>query len=539
MNMTKEAKANGNRAGISRRLQGPVLAIFCSLSVLLPFSAGAGGAGGADWPQWGRDPSKNMAAPDAQAIPADFSAGRPIGRTGRIDPTTTRHIKWVARLGSQTYGNPTVADGKVYVGTNNASQSDPKYPGDRSVVLCLDEQSGKLIWQFNLHKLGAGKVSDWEYLGICSSPAVDGDRVYVVTNLCEVVCLDSKGLADGNDGFEGEPQYLAGPGKPPIALGPADADVIWRFDMRDELLVSPHNITSTSPLLINGRVWVATSNGVDWSHLNIPNPRAPALICLDVQTGELVGEEASGICSRVLHCNWSSAAFGSVNGQGMIFLGSGDGYAYAFDPVPAPDEDGFGILNEIWRFDCNPPTYRVTADGEPIRYPTHDGPSEAIATAVFHDNRVYLAIGQDPEHGLGLGALSCIDATKQGDISQSGLIWRYTDIDRSISTVSVADGLVYAADYAGVVHCLDAATGKVLWKHDTLGHIWGSTLLADGKVFVGNEDGILTILKHGRRKQVIAAIEFPAPIYASPIVANGVLYVAAQTHLYAIADQDK
>ena len=58
--------------------------------------------------------------------------------------------------------------------------------------MCFNEKSGEIEWQLVIPKLGAGKVSDWEYTGVCSSPAIEGNRVYVVTNKCEVVCLDMK-----------------------------------------------------------------------------------------------------------------------------------------------------------------------------------------------------------------------------------------------------------------------------------------------------------------------------------------------------------
>ena len=491
-----------------------------------------------DWAQWGRDATRNMASPDATGLPVDFDPGRTINRGNEIDPASTRNIKWIAELGSTTYGNPTVAGGRVYVGTNNESPRDPKYAGDRSAVYCLDERTGEMIWQLNVGKLGAGKVSDWEYLGICSSPAIDGNRVYVITNLCEVVCLDVVGMANGNDGpFREEGQYFAGAGKPPVEIGKTDADVIWRYDMRNELGVFPHNVTSSSVLVLGDRVYATTSNGVDWSHVNIPTPQAPCLIALDKHTGELIAEEGSKISTRLFHGSWSSPAAGMVHDKPLIIFGAGDGFCYGFDPEPIRDEDGFAIMREQWRFDCNPAKYKQH-QGKTIKYATYNGPSEIIGTPVFHQNRVYVATGQDPEHGEGAGALSCIDATLNGDVSESGLVWRYEGINRSISTVSVADGLVYAVDYAGVVHCLDADNGQAYWTHDTLGHIWGSTLAADGKVYIGNEDGILTVLRAGKQKKVIAEVEFEGPIYSSPIVANGTVYVATPTHLFAISSAE-
>ena len=119
-------------------------------------------------------------------LTADFNPGD-MNDDEVVDMKTTKNAKWVAKLGSQAYGNATVAGGRV-AGTNNESPRDPGKKGDRGVVMCLDEKTGDLL-QLVIPKLGAGKVSDWEYIGVCSSPAVYGDRAYVVTNRCEVVCL--------------------------------------------------------------------------------------------------------------------------------------------------------------------------------------------------------------------------------------------------------------------------------------------------------------------------------------------------------------
>lgn len=98
---------------------------------------------------------------------------------------------------------------------------------------------------------------------------------------------------------------------------------------------------------------------------------------------------------------------------------------------------------------------------------------------------------------------------------------------------------MYVADYSGFVFCVDANTGDKVWKFDTMGHIWGSTLVADDKVYIGNEDGYLTILKAGRKMERLAEVDMMAPVYSSPVAANGVLYVATQTHLFAIQEQAK
>ena len=211
---------------------------------------------------------------EEKGLPDSFEVRKFRSGTEEIDPATTRNVRWVAKLGSQAYGNPVVSGGKVFIGTNNESPRDPNVKGDRGILLCLDEKTGKLLWQLAVPKLGTGKISDWEFLGICSSPAVEGNRLYVVTNRCEVLCLDANGLADGNQGpFMEEAQYKAGPGQPPAPLGPMDADIIWRFDLREELGVFPHNANACSILVVGNKLITATANGVDNGHTTVPAPR--------------------------------------------------------------------------------------------------------------------------------------------------------------------------------------------------------------------------------------------------------------------------
>lgn len=482
--------------------------------------------GGSDWPMWGGSADRNMVG-NSKNLPVDIKVGE-VRSDETVDLTDAKNVLWVAKLGSQSYGNATVASGTIFLGTNNESPRDPKQLGDRGVLLALDEETGDFKWQLLIPKLGAGKVSDWEYVGLCSSAAVDGDELYIVTNRGEVVCLDVNGLADGNDGeFQDEATYMSANGEP-VELNDQYADVLWIFDMREELGVFPHNVSSCSPLVVDGIVYVATSNGVDWSHNNIPAPFSPALIALDQKTGQLIGEEASGVSERVLHASWSSPAYGEVAGKPMIVWGGGDGFAYGFNPKPEIGPDGYEILKEVWRYDGNTPEYREK------RYATYPGPSEIIGTVILNNDTLYAMIGQDPEHGDGVGRLSAIDATLEGDISANGAKWTYTDIGRSVSTMSIYNGMVFALEYDGDIHCLNADTGELYWKHETLSRVWGSTLVADGKVYAPNEDGQMVILAATPEKKVLATVEFGAPIYSSPIVAHDVVYIATQTHLYAL-----
>jgi len=284
---------------------------------------------------------------------------------------------------------------------------------------------------------------------------------------------------------------------------------------------------------VDNVLYVGTSNGRAANGISILCPKGPSLIALDPQTGQMLAKDVSNITARTFHGQWSSPAYGVVNGRTLIFYGGGDGFCYAFDAHAARTPEGKpGVLKEVWRCDANPSGVRQ------LRYKNIAGPSEIVGTPVFDNNRIYVAAGQDPHHGPGKGCFTCMDATKTGDSTKTGgVVWRYRGIGRSVSTPSVADGLIYIPDLGGTLYCLDAATGKLVWSQAIGGRVWGSTLVADGKVYVGTSAGTLWIMKAGRQKQVYARIPMRAPIFTTPVACNGVLYVATHRYLYAISKQ--
>ena len=160
-----------------------------------------------------------------------------------------------------------------------------------------------------------------------------------------------------------------------------------------------------------------------------------------------------------------------------------------------------------------------------------------ISTPVIYEDHVYIANGQDPEHGEGVGHLYAIDATKRGDITQSGRIWHYDKIRRSISTGAIYNGLLYYADFSGFLHCLDAKTGKPYWVHDMLAAVWGSPMMIDGKVYLSDEDGDVVVLQAGKEKKIISEMNMGSSVYATPVPAHGALFLMNRNQLFALAEK--
>src|SRR5204863_5353772 len=216
------------------------------------------------------------------------------------DVKEKKNGKWIAQLGSRTSGNAVVSGGTICVGTNTEGVRDPKITGDQGVLMAFRESNGACLWQMVHDKLVAGRVNDWPYQGIASSPIVEGDRIYYVSNRAELVCLDTQGFRDKeNDG----------PVTDEKLTGETNADVVWKFDMIDEVGSSPHNMANSSPVSYGDLIFVSTSNGQDESHVHIPSPRAPSMIAVNKKTGKLAWE-VNNVGERILHGQWSSAAVG-------------------------------------------------------------------------------------------------------------------------------------------------------------------------------------------------------------------------------------
>jgi outer membrane protein assembly factor BamB len=446
-----------------------------------------------DWPMWGGSPDRNMVS-DATGLPTDW------------DVKTGKNIKWVAPLGSQSYGNPVVSGGVVLVGTNNEAVKDPKQAGDRGVLMAFREATGEFMWQATFEKLTSGRANDWPFQGIASSPLIVGNKAYFMSNRAVVMCVDINGFYDNENN---------GPYKDEKLTGKNDVDIIWMFDTMEEIGNFPHNMANSSPVFWGNMIFVSTSNGQDESHVNIPSPRAPAIIALDYETGKLMWEDASP-GGRILHGQWSTPAVGTIDGVVQVVHGQGDGWVRGYEAKTG---------KKLWEFDTNPK--------ESVWPKTRN---EVIATPVIVDNVVYIANGQDPEHGEGIGHLYAIDATKRGDITQTGKIWQYDEIRRSISTAAVKDGLVYYPDFSGFLHCLDAKTGKQVWKHDMFAAMWSSVLVADGKLYLGDEDGDVVVMQAGREKKILAEPNMGSSVYSTVVTANGVMFVMTRNNLYAIQE---
>ena len=311
------------------------------------------------WPMFGGSPRRNMINVNERDLPADWC----------IAEGKRKNIKWAMELGDRTIGSPVVADGKVFVATNNAKPRDPKVQGHKALLMAFRENDGQFLWQI-AHDVPAHWPRQF-FGGLPSTPAVIGGRLYYVTSAGEVVCAD------------------ADHGK-----------IQWRYDMIKELKVHlyrewcPERISPSwsSPLVVGDHVFAATGNGID-DEGKLASPKAPSFIALDKRTGKLVWQ-SNLPGENIIEGEWSSPAFADHGGRPQVIFAGSDGVIYSFVP-----ETGQALGRKC---DCPIPARKGRREKEDLTI-------NSSARRWLSETNSMSVWGSSPEApGARAGAISCV-----------------------------------------------------------------------------------------------------------------------------------
>jgi outer membrane protein assembly factor BamB len=162
--------------------------------------------------------------------------------------------------------------------------------------------------------------------------------------------------------------------------------------------------------------------------------------------------------------------------------------------------------------------------------PTNDGIFRIIASPFTHDGIVYVPSRERPMLALRGGGT--------GDVSTSHLLWRF--MNGPDVPMPVTDGThLYVVNDRGIMWCLDAKTGAVVYERQRLrpGTYTGSPVLADGKIYVTNEDGLTSVVRAGPAFEILAENDFGEYTLSSPAVSRGQIFIRTDKFLYAIGNR--
>lgn len=435
------------------------------LLIALPLSLSRANA--ADWVHW-RGPAQNGHSLEK-------------GLPGEFDPEQKEkgNVVWQAPYGGRAA--PLVLDGRIYV-----MQGFGEGLAESERVVCLDEKTGKKLWEYENRIYHTDIVSSrLGWTPLTADPATG--YVYAHTTAGNLLCLDKGGK------------------------------LIWERQLTEEFgRVSGYGGRIVAPIFDSGVVIVGMLNS-SWGD---QSRGANRFIAFDGKTGHVTWITDTGLQLKVTY--QSNPMIAVINGQRLMITGGSDGALHAFKVRTG---------EKVWSY--------VFSGGAVNPSPVVDG--NLVYCSHGEENPGGGIIGRV----ICVDASQIDPATKKPK-----LVWEYQKGQRfGLSSPALADGVLYVPEDSGELYAFDAKSGKVLWKYRYATEIRGAPLVADGKIYIFDVKGRLLIIKlNGKNKpdeddtfiyifkEVIKGKTVQTETNGTPIAVNGRVYFTSRTDLFAIGD---
>ncbi|MCI0641385.1 MAG: PQQ-binding-like beta-propeller repeat protein [Gemmataceae bacterium] len=387
------------------------------------------------------------------------------------------NIVWKAPLPGIGHSSPAVASGRIYVTTCLLKEKD-------RVLLCLDQKSGAVLWQrvvLNSPLEPKHKLNSYA----SSTPACDGERVFV-SFLRSRRRSPNDRVPDFTDTSWEKQDYW---GEMVVVCYSKDGDKLW------ETVTGPffarHGFSS-APILYKNLVILNGDQDADGF-----------LVALDKTSGNEVWRTPRPHRTR----SYCAPLIVQAAGKTQMVL-SGTQCVASYNPDN-------GKLH--WMI---------------------DGPTEQfVASLVYTDNVFFLTAGYPTYHNMG------IRPDGQGNVTKTHVLWhenKTTSRNASYVPSPIAfEKWFYLIADVGYLSCFEARTGKRLFIEQLGRHHSASPVLADGHLYLTDDDGITYVLKAGPKLNLVARNELSEECYASPAVSDSRIYLRTLHHLWCIGNSHR
>jgi outer membrane protein assembly factor BamB len=413
-----------------------------------------------NWPEW-RGPARDGQSTE-KGLPEKWS---PAGEG----------LAWKVPIGSRS--GPIVVGDRLYMFTTAGSHYALEAPDTQERLICLDVNSGKLIWE---HKINMFHSDVPAHRVAWASPAADPET--------------------GNIYAHGDQAIL-------FAMS-RDGKLLWERSLNEEFgAITTHGGRTTSPI-VEGDLVIVNVLNAGWGAFARTGNR---YFAFDKRTGESVW--VSSPQARHYDTNYSTPVAATVDGTRMILVGGTDGAMHAIKAWTG---------EPVWKFEMS---------------------KRAINTsAVMNGDDAIVTHSEENYDTNEMGLLAAIDAKSTGEIKKENLRWGVHGFQGGFGSpvIDKEAGRIYMVDNGAILAGFDLKNGNKLWDKN-LGTLQkGSPVLADGKLYVGTENGKFYILRPKADgvdvldEDALGTSGAEEPILASPAISNGRVYVASMSALYAI-----
>jgi len=395
-----------------------------------------------------------------------------------------KNVLWTSDIGGRAA--PIVLNGRVYL--NCRTHHDVTDPKDkihaREQVVCWDAKTGKVLWKDEFNVFQTDIPSPRVgWASMVGDPETGNVFVHSVSGLFRCYSPDGK--------------------------------VLWETSLAEDYgKISGYGGRTQTPIIDEDKVIVSFLH-LNWGKTAAPPPKQ-TYYAFDKKTGKLLWTAAPG--GAPYDTNYSAPIVTVIDGVRQLIAGNADGGCYGMNARTGEKLWGFKMSKR--GLNCSP-----VADG----------------------NLVYITHGEDNIDNVEFGRVQCIDASKRGDITKTGSVWRVDGIKAGYASVLVKDGILYVVADTGQLYAFDSKNGKQFWTHNlgTVGK--GSPVWADGKLYVMEVNGNIFILKPSKEKceelshvQLLARVDKGMDeIYASPAIADGRIYFVTRDRTICIGDESQ
>jgi outer membrane protein assembly factor BamB len=439
----------------------------------------------------------------------------------------TQGVLWKAEIG-QGQSSPVVWGERLFV---TAGDKETR----KLEVICLERKTGKVLWR---RSVTAEAIETLHEVAnpATSTPTVDGKRVYAYFGSYGLIAYD----LDGNLQWT-VPLPVAkmrfGSGTSPILAG--EAVILSRDETPDGYLLAVDRSTGKTLwkqtyTVPNGPGTAGAATPVLWNDELVVH-RGSEVVAFDRKDG-----------TRKWWVTVRSTGTGTpVVGAGVVYVGTWFPVGEPDLRVPLPDfatllqrgdRDADGALAADEFPDDIQLAQRIEVDvkGANIMLP---GRALVAMADRGKDGKVdkgeweaFLAAFTGVDH-----ALMAIRPGGQGDVTATHVLWREPRGVPEVPTPLFSANRVYMVTNGGIVTCLDATTGSLLFRSrlGAGGAYYASPVMAGGHVYFASGDGVVSVIRDAEAFSPVAKNELGAPIFATPAVVDGVLYVRAGGSLYA------
>jgi outer membrane protein assembly factor BamB len=410
------------------------------------------------------------------ASASDWPEWRGPSRDGRSTETnlpstwSTKGENLAWRIPIGSRSSPVVFGNRLYL---NSPIGDAANTQERLVA--IDAESGKIVWE----KRFSQYLSDVpQHRASWASPAVDPEtgNIYVFTVAAQLICVTR------------------------------DGKILWDRSLPDEYgAVTTHGGRTTSPIVEGDKV-ILNALVLAWGDLNRTGNR---YFAFDKKTGQTVWIASPQ--ARHYDTNYSTPIVATLDGAHALIVGGTDGVYHALK---------VNTGEKIWSIEVSK--------------------RAILNSALFKDNVAYITHGEENMDTTEMGMIAAVDATKTGTLGADAFKWRTRGFLPTFASPVMDNERLYTVDNSAIVGAFDLKTGAKLWEK-SLGTLQkGSPVLADGKLYVGTENGKVYVLRPSAAgvevldEELLGTVQAPEPIVASPIVADGRVYVTSMEATYAI-----